>query len=91
MTADSDGNLYVAGVTRSADFKTTAGAFQTKSNAGSDCGSTTPCSAGFDAKLNPSGSDLLFSTFLPAVPSGIAVTRRRHIRESRYLDSVIPL
>jgi hypothetical protein len=51
---DTQGNAYVAGSTSSADFPTTSGAFQTTSS--------TPDA--FVSKLNPSGSALVYSTFL---------------------------
>ena len=54
LTVDSSGCAYVAGYTFSSDFPTTPGALQTDFN-GSDA---------FVAKLNPSGSALVYSTFL---------------------------
>jgi hypothetical protein len=71
IAVDSAGNAYVAGFTDSFDFPTTAGAFQ-------------PALAGaagladaFVAKLNPSGSALIYSTYLGGtlldVGLGIAV------------------
>jgi hypothetical protein len=53
IAVDASGNAYVAGGTGSADFPTTAGAFQTIG--GGDA---------FVAKLDPSGSTLLYSTYL---------------------------
>jgi hypothetical protein len=55
VALDSSGNAYVAGSTSSSDFPTTAGAFQT-SLAGSE--------NAFVTKLNPSGSALVYSTYL---------------------------
>jgi hypothetical protein len=52
IAVDAAGNAYVAGLTQSTNFPTTAGAFQ-----------TTPAQV-FVAKLNPSGSALVYSTFL---------------------------
>ncbi len=54
---DSDGNAYVAGVTDSADFPTTPGAFQTSYNGGGFY-------MGFVAKIATSGNALVFSTYL---------------------------
>ena len=54
---DSDGDAYVAGFTWSKDFPVTKGAFQTKNT-------SVDSSNGFVTKLNPSGSALLYSTFL---------------------------
>jgi len=56
ITADSSG-VYVAGQTSSSDFPVTAGAYQTKLPATSTRG-------GFITKLNPSGSGLVYSTYL---------------------------
>lgn len=56
IAIDSDGNAYVTGYTVSADFPTTPGAFDTDYRY-----------CGYDAfvlKLNGSGSDLIYSTFL---------------------------
>lgn len=56
VAVDSSGNAYLTGITASANFPTTAGAFQTKSDGGV-----------FVAKINPSlsgSASLLFSTYL---------------------------
>ncbi len=52
---DAAGNAYVVGSTRSADFPTVAGSFDTTQNGEFDA---------FAAKLNPAGSALVYSTFL---------------------------
>lgn len=54
IKVDASGNTYITGRTNSADFPTTPGAFDTTFNS-TDC---------FVTKLNPSGSSLLYSTFL---------------------------
>ena len=57
IAVDADGNAYVVGLTNSSNFPTTAGAFQTIFGGGT----------GFDAfvtKLNPTGSALVYSTYL---------------------------
>lgn len=54
IALDASGNVYVTGSTTSSDFPTTAGAYKRTLN-GSDA---------FVAKLNATGSDLLFSTLL---------------------------
>jgi len=55
VTLDSGGNVYIAGWTQAIDFPTTPGAFDTTDNPGNDA---------FVAKLNPSGSALLYSSYL---------------------------
>jgi len=56
IVVDSSGNAYLAGRTWSADFPTTGGAFDTSYNGqGTDA---------FVTKLNPSGTGLVYSTFL---------------------------
>ena len=55
IAVDTSGNAYVAGFTESGDFPTTAGAFQTALSGGYDA---------FVTKLNPTGSGLVYSTYL---------------------------
>ena len=55
IAVDPSGNAYVVGATSSSDFPTTVGAFQT---------SMTASESAFVSKLNPSGSALVYSTFL---------------------------
>ncbi|HYL36723.1 MAG TPA: SBBP repeat-containing protein [Bryobacteraceae bacterium] len=66
VTVDASGNIYVAGTTESANFHTTANAYQTQRIAG-DAGSD-----GFVAKIAPGGS-LAYSTYLGG--TGIEVIR----------------
>ncbi len=54
LTIDAAGNAYVSGGAGSTDFPTTPGAFDGVSDG----------SSAFAAKLNPSGSALIYSTFL---------------------------
>lgn len=64
IAVDSLGNSYVTGQTAAIDFPTTPGAFQTNYGGGD----------AFIAKLNPSGSMLVYSTYLSgASGNGIAV------------------
>jgi hypothetical protein len=71
IAVDASGSAYVTGVTLSANFPTTAGALNTTCNS--------PCDDAFVSKLNPSGTGLVYSTFLGgtgnkySVGSGIAV------------------
>jgi Beta-propeller repeat len=55
VTADSSGNAYICGYTDSANFPITSGAFQTSLLGFRD---------GFVTKLNPTGSSLVYSTYL---------------------------
>ncbi|GAA1276410.1 DUF7948 domain-containing protein [Arthrobacter pascens] len=55
VAVDTAGNAYVTGVTTSTDFPTTAGAFDTAANGGADV---------FVTKLNPTGTALVYSTYL---------------------------
>ena len=55
IKVDSAGNAYITGSTDSPNFPTTTGAFETSPHGGSDV---------FVAKLNPTGSALLYSTYL---------------------------
>ncbi len=68
IAADSDGNAYVTGETYSrSNFPVTSGAFQTSlgpPNCNASLCGVTSCSAAFVTKLNPAGSDLVYSTFL---------------------------
>jgi Bacterial Ig-like domain (group 3)/Beta-propeller repeat len=61
IAVDDAGNAYASGITDSADFPTTPGALQTVCNGGSDC---FPNGDAFVAKINPTGSALVYSTFL---------------------------
>ena len=54
IAVDAGGNAYVTGYTDSANFPTTAGAFDRSYGGGRD---------GFALKLSPSGSTLVYSTF----------------------------
>ena len=58
IAVDGAGNVYVSGRTESADFPTTAGAFDRTLNGAFDT---------FVAKLDPDGANLLYSTFLGGV------------------------
>ena len=66
ITVDKSGAAYVMGVTESADFPTTPGAFD-RSYGGGTCyllSQSFHCPDAFVAKLNPAGSGLLYSTYL---------------------------
>ncbi|HKZ63454.1 MAG TPA: PKD domain-containing protein, partial [Thermoplasmata archaeon] len=57
LAVDASGSAYVTGLTRSTDFPTTPGAFDTSYNGGYQYDA-------FVAKLDPTGNGLLYSTFL---------------------------
>jgi Bacterial Ig-like domain (group 3)/Chitobiase/beta-hexosaminidase C-terminal domain/Beta-propeller repeat len=65
LAVDSTGNAYVAGYTSDTDFPVTSGAFQTINKA--DTNTTTSADAvnnGFLTKINPTGTALVYSTYL---------------------------
>jgi hypothetical protein len=59
IAVDAAGNAYVTGYTYSEDFPITSGAFQKSNEA-----ATIELATGFVTKLNPSGTALVYSTFL---------------------------
>jgi hypothetical protein len=61
ITVDMSGAAYIAGSTSSPDFPTTPGAFQTTCGG---CSPPYPLSDAFVTKLNTTGSELAYSTFL---------------------------
>jgi uncharacterized protein (TIGR03437 family) len=60
LAVDGSGSAYIAGYTFSSDFPTTKGALQATNPA------CTNCEAAFVSKLNPSGTALVYSTYLAA-------------------------
>lgn len=69
IAVDTSGAAYITGATESTDFPTTAGAFQTNTSA--------PDATGFVTKIDPAGTELVYSTYLSGslsdVPNAIAV------------------
>jgi hypothetical protein len=59
LAVDGTGNLYLAGTTGQTNFPITSGAFQTTNKSGGGGGTT-----GFVTKLNPTGTALIYSTYL---------------------------
>jgi hypothetical protein len=67
IAVDAQGNAYVAGVTRSSDFPTTPGAFQTAIGSQFACDDDPNaglCGDAFLLKLSSDGSRLIYSTYL---------------------------
>ncbi|MGQ3683529.1 MAG: SBBP repeat-containing protein [Candidatus Loosdrechtia sp.] len=82
VAIDTDGNIYVAGTTRSTDFPVTAGAYQTSINGYVDT---------FIAKLNSDLTKLLASTFLGGAyydyGNALAIDADKNIYVGGYTDS----
>jgi Bacterial Ig-like domain (group 3)/Beta-propeller repeat len=57
VAIDTGGNAYVTGFTYSSDFPVTSGAFQTTSHSGNS-------DSAYATKLNPTGTALVYSTYL---------------------------
>jgi hypothetical protein len=67
VAADSTGAAYVAGITSSTDFPTTLGVVQFSSGGGgTTCGTagTATCLDGIVFKLDPTGANLVYATYL---------------------------
>jgi len=67
IALDASGNVYIAGITYSASFPTTAGAFQTTNPAAANGIET-----GFVSKLNSTATALVYSTFLGGSGTGMS-------------------
>jgi gliding motility-associated-like protein len=73
MVLDEDGYVYLSGQTNSADFPTTAGAYQTTFGGSSTTGSYWSKSGdAFLTKMKPDGTDLVFSTFVGSAGDEVA-------------------
>ena len=59
ITVDDEGYIYIAGGTHSSDFPVTAGSYDTSFN-----GEGTWAGDVFVTKINPDGTDIIFSTFI---------------------------
>lgn len=81
IAVDGAGDVYVTGQTLSGNFPTTAGAFQRTygGQASSDFQQVFPLGDAFVTKLNPTGTSLVYSTFLGGsrdeTGAGIAVDK----------------
>jgi len=81
IAVDAAGNAYLTGLTSSLDFPVTAGSFQLANTASSTNGSSTA----FVAKLNASGTALLYATYLGG--SGVGGYVEGDIGNSIAVDS----
>lgn len=61
ITLDNSGSVYVTGYTRSTNFPTVAAIQPVK---GTDSCNAPPCADAFVAKVDPTGSSLIYSTYL---------------------------
>ncbi|MDP4114805.1 MAG: SBBP repeat-containing protein [Bacteroidota bacterium] len=79
MAMDTGGNIYLTGQTVSANYPITPGAYQTTLSGGYTSGDA------FITKLNPSGSALIFSTFI----GGSSLEKSASIAVDTYGNSYI--
>jgi hypothetical protein len=73
IAVDSSGDAYVTGGAASTDFPTTNGAFQTTNYAAVAAGLHAIANSAFVTKLNPTGTALVYSTFLGGSTSDFAL------------------
>lgn len=64
LVIDAQDNIYVAGQTQSNDLPTTPGAFQTKYGGGETASNSNLAGDGFVAKLDKTGTRLIYASFL---------------------------
>ncbi len=92
IAVDASGNAYVTGYTASVDFPVVSGA-QSSPGGGacSEDGTATPCFDAFVSKLNPTGTALVYSTYLGGSDedygAGIAIDSSGHAYVAGYTYS----
>jgi hypothetical protein len=83
IAVDANGNAYVGGSATSENFPITAGAFQTTKTAGGQ--------VGFITKVNPTGTGLVYSTFLGGsdadLINGLALDKLLNVYATGYASS----
>lgn len=84
IALDNAGDAYVAGATGSQDFPTTPGGLQTTFGGGSCCQGPLD---GFISKLNATGSNLLYSTYLGGGPNTAAAANGNDLAGGIAVDS----
>jgi beta-propeller repeat-containing protein len=95
IAVDADGNAYITGVTKSGNFPTTEGAFQPSFDNEGACFQSyrgwLPCHDVFVTKLDPTGSALIYSTYLGGslsdISFGIAVDATGNAYVTGYTTS----
>lgn len=97
VKVDRDLNVYVAGLTYSYDFPTTAGAFQRQHEERGNCGegsSIFDCTDMFITKLSPNLGSLIYSTYFGTpgddVPPAFAIDQVGHAYVAGWPSNVFP-
>jgi hypothetical protein len=85
IAVDSSGDAYVTGYTFSPDFPVTAGAFQTQCQPSP--GNSSSCSTPFVVKLDPTGSSLVYSTFLGGTPVSYSYDVQNNVGNAIAVDA----
>jgi hypothetical protein len=89
LALDASGNAWVTGATVSRDYPTTAGGFQNSFHPGG-CGQppSWDCDDVFVTKLNATGSDLLYSTYLGGLGGEYPVAIAVDLSENAYVTGL---
>jgi gliding motility-associated-like protein len=72
IVIDEDDYIYLAGQTSSSDFPTTAGCYQSTYGGGTSTGGYWNRGDAFLTKMEPDGSDLVFSTYFGGINDDVA-------------------
>ena len=90
IALDAARNVYVAGSTSAIDFPTTAGAFDRTPNTQASFHSDEFSQSGFVSKFDKTGRILLYSTFLHAGISNMAVDSTGHAYTAEFANDANP-